>query len=144
MKYTLRYARVPLDDISEWRLSGNPNYGPKKIGRYSAYQGIKTFKNKPAFFASLRDSVEAEGVRNPIVLVSDKGLHCRYGASRLWASRQLHKSSIPAIIADFDGQFDRGVELKTEQQVRAVFVDEPEHIVMEEDDFYYYGLPSGD
>jgi hypothetical protein len=144
MKYTLWYARVPLQDISEYRLSGNPGVSATRIGRYAAYTGYPTLKRQAAFYARLKESIAAEGIRNPIVLVSEKGLHTRYGASRMWAARELKLDDVPAIVVDFDGKFQRGIELKTEPQIRAVFSEEPEHIVMEEDDFYYYGLPTRD
>lgn len=109
----------------------NPAYG-ERIGEWGSRElkPPKCWYNKLEqeyqFYTKLRESMEREGVRNPIFCNSfDEGTFCRYGTSRLWLARGLDLD-VPAVVADYVGRWDNLEELHTEEEIREKFIDQPE------------------
>lgn len=83
--------------------------------------GIRTYGLRPltpedstqralrGFFQELQASVERDGVRLPILLWGIGGkLYTRYGASRVFVSRNLGLLTIPAVLCNFDRDIPAG------------------------------------
>lgn len=111
-----------------------------------------------AHFELLRESVEREGVRNPVMLecgrlrkrsmrevppdrrTSDMVVSEYLGGSRLFVAQALDLT-VPAIVNDHVGRFDGHRRLRTEDDVRACFIDQPAVVRMRADGVYANNLP---
>ena len=129
MKFKVRYAYVyPFLVIH--RMIRNPNYG----GTPCTVPGtciipIRERKIKPKFFEALREDVDNNGFRNPILLYNTpEGLLLSFGGSRLRVAKEL-KDNVPAIIVDYvdiDNTAYREAEMVTEDNYFKFFRDEPQ------------------
>jgi len=96
---------------------------------------------KTGFQQALQESIEREGVRNPILVWSlDEGVYLTFGGSRLKACRALGLETVPAIINDHTGAYERFPEV-TEQTLPETFIDVPKTYEFGPDGFdYHYNL----
>lgn len=89
---------------------------------------VSKLEHRNEFYTKLEESILKEGFRNPIFCNSlAEGTFSRVGTSRLWIAKK-HRLDVPCIIADYVGRWANLEELKTEQDIRAKFKDQP-HIV---------------
>jgi len=87
-----------------------------------------TTATKPQFREALRDSIAAEGIRNPVVIYSlAEGDFLSFGGSRVDAARDGGLDSIPALINDYCERYSEGVRV-THANVASFFTDVPEYI----------------
>jgi hypothetical protein len=128
LEFTVRYANVELEGI-KGRIIRNPNYGGPALSIYGwTWREDVSSHRKPLFQEALRDSIAAEGVRNPIVVYStEEGDFASFGGSRLRAARDLELTHIPALVNDYSGRYDNCPEV-TPDNVRQFFTDIPEYI----------------
>ena len=62
-----------------------------------------TIEAQRDFFQALQASLQAEGQKLPVLIWGINGkLYTRYGASRIWAARQLGWEEIDAVLCSFD------------------------------------------
>ncbi len=119
--YEVKYAVLPSMKIEN--------------GLKPSDERIKILNEEQEFFIKLEGSIIREGFRNPIVVTAtNKKISNRYGGSRLMIA-QKHYLYIPCIIADFDNVFPDALVLKTIDQIRSYFIDEPKKIL-----FKPYGI----
>ena len=65
------------------------------------------------FFSGLVNSIEREGVKLPILVWEINGkAFLRYGASRVWAARQLDLETIPAVLCGYGPNLPGGFEFE--------------------------------
>lgn len=128
LPFTIRYAEVPISGI-KGRIIRNPNYGGPTVSIYGwHWHSVISQHRKPKFQEALRDSIAAEGVRNPIVVyATDEGDFVSFGGSRVYAARDVGLRTIPALVNDYCGRYDEGVEV-TEYNVRDFFTDVPRYL----------------
>ena len=89
---------------------------------------VGKLEHKNQFYTKLEESILKEGFRNPIFCNSiEQGTFSRVGTSRLWIAKK-HKLDVPCIIADYVDRWTDLEELKTEQDIRGKFQDQP-HII---------------
>lgn len=125
MNFKIRLAYVNPHDVRD-RIIFNPNYG----GRPCTVPGtciipIRERKIKPKFFVALKESMELEGFRNPIVLYNTKeGLLLSFGGSRLRVAKELDMPAM-AIVVDYNNQYNC-LPLVTPDNYKKVFTDVPE------------------
>lgn len=126
--FTVRYAEVPLEGI-KGRIIRNPNYGGPKLSLYGwTWREDVSTHRKPMFQEALRDSIRKEGIRNPVVIYAlAEGDFLSFGGSRLRAARDNELASIPALVNDYCGRYDSGVEV-TPSNVETFFTDVPSYI----------------
>jgi len=115
MNYTVRYA------VLDPHLIFNYNAPTKEI--------IETHNARNGFYAQLEASILKDGIRNPILVVSDNsGLYCKdSGCSRLWIA-QKNNIDIPCLIADVNNRFSDKRLLNTEEEVLKFYADEPLYV----------------
>lgn len=126
--FTVRFAEVPLEGI-KGRIIRNPGYGGPKLSIYGwTWREDCGSNKKPRFKEALRDSIAAEGIRNPVVVYSTKeGDFLSFGGSRLAAAREMGLAGIPALVNDYSGRYDEYPEI-TPDNVRDLFTDVPEYL----------------
>lgn len=139
MIYSIKYGTVDPGSISDRAIVRNPNYG-KPLGPWST-RPVKPdkdkFKGLKDFYEKLEQSVKQEGFRNPIFCHAFlQNTYCEYGTSRLWIAKR-NTFLIPVVIADYDGRWG----LPTLNSVRSVFTDQPEELVIGENDMRISGCP---
>lgn len=138
----VRFAHVPVKDI-RGKIVRNPGYNENIL----SFRGwcwtpkINGGEDKPLFFEALCESVEKEGVRNPILVYEVvEGSFLAFGGSRLRAVREVGLERIPAIVNDDTGKFT-GYEQVTPDNWKTFFVDVPTYHKFDEDGFdYHYSL----
>jgi hypothetical protein len=138
---TPRHAVVYSPDVTK-RIIRNPNYGGPRL----SYQGwcsqpVTPATRKVKFFDALRESVAAEGFRNPIILWNvAEGLHVQFGVSRLRVAHELDLM-IPAIINDVTGEMTDHPEV-TRSNWKDFFTDIPVYHEFNKDGSfdYHYSL----
>ncbi len=74
------------------------------------------------FYATLRESIEREGFRNPVLL---NNLNVLYGNSRAWLAHELD-IPLPGFIRDFNGTLTQYEEVTTLEEVLKKFKDKPQ------------------
>ena len=117
----VRYAVLPSNDIENDLQPGDDR--------------INWMNETNGFFVKLEGSIIREGFRNPIVVTATrKKVTNRYGGSRLMIA-QRHYLDIPCIIADYDNIFPDAKELKSIEEIREYFMDQPRKIL-----FKSYGI----
>lgn len=129
MLWTARYvAGIDPHRITD-RIVFNPNYGGRSVGVVGACAvPIRTGKKgiKPDTRERIKQSVEREGFRNPIIVYRTKdGWFLSFGGGRLEAAKALD-IPIPAIVVDYRGYLDTCPEV-TEHNWREYFTDAPEY-----------------
>jgi hypothetical protein len=125
------------------RIIRNPNYGGPRL----SYQGwcsqpVTPATRKVQFFDALRESVAAEGFRNPIILWNvAEGLHVQFGVSRLRVAQEMDMM-IPAIINDVTGDMHGNYPEVTPENWRDFFTDVPAYHKFNNDGSfdYHYSL----
>ena len=141
MKFTIRYAEVPLERI-KGRIIRNPGYGGPTLSIYGwTWRPDVSTANKPLFQEALRDSITKEGIRNPIVVYStEEGDFVGFGGSRLRAGRDAGLTTIPALVNDYSGLYSECPEV-TPDNYSDFFTDVPEYIVFTDRGVdYHYSL----
>lgn len=94
---------------------------------------LKYLEQGQQWWSRLERSIRDEGLRNPILTVSVKeGVFMRYGGSRFYTCKKLGLERVPAVVLDFVGRFEHWRELETEDDIRSVYTDRPETILMDE------------
>jgi hypothetical protein len=145
--YTIRYGVMNPKDFEQrvlvWKnpAYGNPvgEHGTRALRPCAAH--MRELEAKTGFYSKLETSLKEEGVRNPIFALSlPEGTFCRYGTSRLWIARKLG-IKLPAIIADFDGRWDKLEELFTEEDVLSRYKDAPGLVEITPDSMRIDGCP---
>lgn len=137
----IKYAEVPVELI-KGKIVRNPNYGGESVSLNNwCWIEVLSTTRKPKFQEALRDSIKAEGFRNPIVVYSlPEGVFISFGQSRLRAARDLGLERIPAIVNDYSERFVDG-ENVTELNWTTYFRDIPSHVEFTDNGFdYHYGL----
>jgi len=127
-EFTVRYADVPLSGILG-RVIRNPGYGGPglSIHGWTWRQDICTHR-KPKFQDALRESIAAEGFRNPVIIyAADEGDFLSFGGSRLRAARDLGVDTIPALVNDYVGRYSE-CPLVTPENVHEFFTDVPQYV----------------
>ena len=81
-------------------------------------------------------SVREHGIRNPVLVVvcSNGPMQLHPGQTRCRALRKLGRTTVPALVVDFTGKFNLGVEL-TPVMAEALFIDDMK-LTIDEDGFY--------
>ena len=127
--YSVHYGI--LDPVSILNTCGPPS---------RAY--IDRLNHENGFYDRLLASVTAEGVRNPILVTSNsRGVRCdRHGGSRLWVAQRLGLP-IPCLISDWVGRFRDLEELATREAVLAMFRDQPESLLANQQGLHVLNLP---
>ena len=133
--YVIRAAEVPLGEI-KGRIIRNPGYSGQKVSIHGwCWTDCVSQNRKPGFREALRDSIAAEGVRNPIVVFAlAEGCFISFGGSRVSAARDVGLVSIPAIVNDYCGRFEGNPEV-TEDNWHEFFADKPKYV-----EFTEYGF----
>ena len=126
--YDIRYAQVRLEDI-KGRVIRNPGYGGPTVSIHGwVWRPHCPTDRKPKFQQALRESIEREGFRNPVIIYStSEGDFLSFGGSRLRAARDLQLESIPALVNDYSGRYSDCPEV-TPDNVFDFFTDVPEFI----------------
>jgi len=126
----IRFGVIEPRLISDWVLVTNKHYG-HGIGGFGSrpvkppMDWIRKQEDRHQFYSKLEESILKEGIRNPIFCNSiSEGTFSRVGTSRLWIAKK-HKIHVPVIIADYVDRWTDLEELKTEQDIRAKFQDQP-------------------
>lgn len=128
--FSVRFGIVPSGAISNLVINGSGYRDCKPPKNY-----IDKLNQKNGFYRKLEESILKEGIRNPIFCNSlEEGTFARVGTSRLWIARK-HKLDIPVIIVDYVGRWDHLEELKTEEDVRSKFKDQPDVVDLDCDTF---------
>jgi len=137
-----RYATVLIADIK-----GFIRRNPQAVEGYEAgpfgwrVRVNMNKKNKPVFRKALRESIEAEGVRNPLLgWCFKEGLFIGFGAGRLKAAKEAKLIEVPMIVNDFTGEYD-DAELVTPENFTEFFTDVPITYAFRKTGFtYHYNL----
>lgn len=129
----IRFGVLNPSEISDSVLVQNPAYG-KPIGGFGSRpvepdaSWRRKLEGKNGFYTRLEKSILDEGIRNPIFCSSIvEGTFSRVGTSRLWIAKR-HGIHVPCVIADYVDRWTDLEELKTEEEIRAKFQDQP-HLV---------------
>lgn len=132
----IRFGILNPDQISDWVLVTNPEYGDR-IGGFGSRpvqppaDWVRKLERKNQFYTKLEESVLKDGFRNPIFCNAiEQGTFSRVGTSRLWMAKK-HKLDVPCVIADYVGKWDHLELLETEEDIRAKFKDQPHLIDLE-------------
>ena len=143
--YKIQFGVVPSGAISNSVIVLNPAYG-ERIGKYGSRPvkpdtaHYKSLQEKNEFYTKLEASILDEGFRNPIFCNSiNEGTFCRYGTSRLWIAKK-HKLDIPVIICDYINRWELE-ELKTEDEIRSKFKDQPQLLELNDEDMRFDQCP---
>jgi hypothetical protein len=122
----VRYTTVQVEDIL-----GFIRRNPQAIEGYEAgpfgwrVRVNMQKKNKPVFRKALRESIQTEGIRNPLLGWSFKeGLFIGFGAGRLKAAKEAGLTEVPMIVNDFTGDYGDCPEV-TEENFADYFTDVP-------------------
>lgn len=139
--FDVRYDHIDTDSVIG-RLIRNPNYGGPSVS-LNGWRWLPEISKavKPGFRAALAESIQQEGVRNPILVWSlPEGLLLTFGGSRLLACRDTGRKWCPAIINDYTGDFKDSL-LVTEANLVELFKDPPRDYEFGEYGFdYHYNL----
>ena len=132
-----------IDEASvRGRLIRNPNYGGPGVS-LNGWRWRESISNhtKPGFQAALTESIQQEGLRNPILVWSlPEGIFLTFGGSRLKAIRTLGLRWVKAIINDYTGDFKDSPEVTPENYFR-FFKDPPRDVEFGDHGFdYHYNL----
>ena len=124
-EFDVRYDLIDVDTVMG-RLIRNPNYGGPSVALNGwRWTPAISKASKPGFQAALEESIQQEGVRNPILVWSlPEGTLLTFGGSRLRACRAIGRTWCPAIINDYTGEHQAG-ELVTELNWTKFFKDPP-------------------
>ena len=124
-RFTVRCDHIHCDRVMG-RLIRNPGYGGPSVGLNSwCWRPSISNHTKPGFHTALCESIEKEGIRNPILLWAlPEGVLLTFGGSRLKAAREVGLLDIPAIINDYTGEFNNAPEV-TPDTWRSFFTDPP-------------------
>jgi hypothetical protein len=129
----IRFGTLPASELSDKVLVENPAYG-NRIGKWGSRpvkpEGSMFTKEemRRGFYTKLEASILEEGFRNPIFCNAIKeGTFSRVGTSRLWIAKK-HGLDIPCIIADYVNRYPDFEELKTEEEIRSKFKDQPNKV----------------
>lgn len=130
--FTVRYARIDSARIQR-RLVRNAAYCADHVSLNGwCHTPLTPARTKPKFFEAMRESVQREGFRNPIVVYAlPEGIMLSFGGSRLRVAHELGLP-IPCIVADYTGEFDGAPEV-TEDNYASFFVDVPQHFAIDGD-----------
>jgi hypothetical protein len=118
--------------------------------------------NKDFFYSKLERSISLQGIRNPIIVSAgfvskgaikylpkhlreedeiEKLLVCdRHGGSRLYLAKR-YNSDLPCIVNDFVDMFPNSIELKNEDDIRNLFLDQPRRIIVNEHGLHLVDVP---
>lgn len=117
--WTAGYGPVKLDRLCGHCIIDNPDYGAGTVSwavgaRGESRGGTRTAGLRPLypdahlrevhkdFYASLKESIEKDGVKVPVLLWEINGkLYCRYGASRVHVAGLLERDWVPAIVSSY-------------------------------------------
>lgn len=114
---------IKYDVVQSWRITNTVKPSDLRVDILNGQSG---------FFIKLEQSILKNGFRNPIVITaSRRRIVTRYGGSRLMIA-QKHNLDIPCIIADFDEIFPEGIRLKTIDDIRRYYTDQPRKILLKE------------
>lgn len=130
--FVIRMAEVPVNEI-KGRIIRNPGYSNQKVSIHGwCWTDCVSQCRKPQFRQALIESIEREGVRNPIVVFAlSEGCFISFGGSRVTAAREAGLTSIPAIVNDYCGRFDGNPEV-TRENWHTFFTDVPQYIEFSE------------
>lgn len=135
--YRIFYGVLDYSDISDIALVDNKAYG-KPIGKYGSrpiqpdITSRQKLEQKYGFYSKLEDSLDEEGIRNPIFCQSiEEGTFGKYGLSRLWIAKRK-RMKIPCIIADYVDRWPNLEELFTKEDISNKYIDKPTIIDLEE------------
>ena len=139
-EYSIRYGQVNEKDI-RGRLIRNPQYGGPSVGLngWRWQPGISNH-TKPQFQAALNESIEQDGIRNPVLVWSlPEGIFLTFGGSRVKAARAIGLEHVPAIINDYTGDYHECPEV-TPDNWQGFFTDVPRTFEFTEDgaDYHYH------
>jgi len=139
--YNVRYVILPIDRILG-RVIRNPNYGGPSVGPFGwTWRPEISSANKPLFLQALQESIANDGIRNPILCWAfSEGIYLTFGGSRVLASSRCGRSTIPAIINDYTGEFSACPEV-TPDNWATFFTDPPRDAEFASPGFdYHYNL----
>ena len=136
------FAEVPLSEI-KGRLIRNPGYNNQHVSLngWCWIPDAATTHRKPQFQEALRESIQQEGIRNPVIIYALKeGCFLSFGGSRLRAARDLDLDGIPAIVNDYVGRFATGEEVNGDNY-STFFTEVPRYYEFTQWGFdYHYAL----
>ena len=138
----VRYAVVKIADIL-----GFIRRNPQAVEGYEAgpfgwrVRVDMNKKNKPVFRTALRESIQKEGVRNPLLgWCFKEGLFVAFGAGRLKAATEAGLTEVPMIVNDFTGEY-KSSERVTPENFAEFFKDVPLTYEFNKQGFtYHYNL----
>lgn len=137
----VHYSNITVSDI-RGKLIRNPNYGGPTVGPFGwvCRQKVST-ANKPKFHQALVESIQEEGIRNPVLVWSfDEGIFLTFGGSRVRAAQEAGLTEIPCIVNDITGCFQDCPEV-TEDNWEGFFTDIPRYAEFTERGFdYHYSI----
>lgn len=139
--YDIRFDHIDVGNV-DGRLIRNPYYGGPSVALNGWHWLPEISKAvKPGFRSALAESIQQEGVRNPILVWSlPEGLFLTFGGSRLLACRDIGRQWCPAIINDYTGDYSGGAKV-TEDNFQEFFRDPPKDIEFGPYGFdYHYNL----
>jgi len=100
-----------------------------------------TKHNKPVFRKALQESIQKNGIRNPLLgWCFKEGLFIAFGAGRLKAAKEAGLTEVPMIVNDFTGEY-KEAELVTPENFADFFTDVPLTYEFNQQGFtYHYNL----
>jgi hypothetical protein len=135
------YAVIDPNDL-RGRVIRCANYNTNTLSVYNwCWAPDLSRARKPKFMEALRESINAEGVRNPIIAYSISGeLYLSFGGSRALAARELGVLQLPAIINVYDDRFSDGA-IVTPDNIGEFYTDLPSNFEFSPYGFeQHYGL----
>lgn len=138
-EWTARKAALEPEDITH-RLAFNPNYPGIPTGVPGAVGVPIRNKIKPETRERIRQSVDRQGIRNPITAyLTHEGLFLGFGGGRLQAAKAL-QVFVPAIVIDYTGEMSDYEEV-TPDNWKEFFTDVPVYFEFTDFGIYtHYGL----
>lgn len=139
--FDVRYGYISIADI-RGRLIRNPNYGGPSLSLNGwTWRPELSKAAKPEFHAALAESIQEEGIRNPILaFVLPEGIFLTFGGSRVRAAEKAGLKEIPAIINDYTATYKDYPEV-TEENFKEFFLDPPKSYRFGQHGFdYHYNL----
>ena len=139
---SVRYTQVKVADIKGFCRRNAQALEGYEIGPFGwRCREDMDKKNKPVFRKALRESIQAEGIRNPLLgWCFEEGLFVAFGAGRLKAAKEAGLTEVPMIVNDFTGAYKDCPEV-TEENVADWFTDPPLTYAFRKTGFtYHYNL----
>jgi len=137
----VRYAIVRIADLDGF-IRRNPHAIGPEVGPFGWKVRLNMQKaNKPVFRKALKESIQKEGMRNPILgWCFKEGLFYAFGAGRVQAAKEAGLTEVPMIVNDFTGEY-KSSERVTPENFAEFFKDVPLTYEFNKQGFtYHYNL----